>query len=319
MTHEGEEAQEQNSEQHVAPAPSNTSEGASAQAADNNYPGPLGIWKNTNLTDAEQRIEQAFAEQLQSDVAYWMREYLRRNGRILDTDLARVLSAEWNFNNESRALLTTAVHNPASAFINALYDELLQQPIMAPQDTVLFMAGGGGSGKTSTIQLRVAAMLDRVCLTYDTTFSRLEPAQQKVEAALAAGKQALIVYVYRPFDAAVRGVIDRSLSNGRTVPLNVLAGDHVGAPQTVLQLANIYTSHTKVRIRAIDNSATDVSEAVMLPRQEMLSFLQNLAYTQVEDLHQHAQEVLRDEITRREGTFEPLPEYIITTLNRGYV
>ncbi len=82
--------------------------------------GLLGIWKNTNLTPAKRRIEQQFAAQLQQDLAASLRAYRCRNGRILDTDLARALSEDWNRSNQSRARYTSAVHNPVSALIHAL-------------------------------------------------------------------------------------------------------------------------------------------------------------------------------------------------------
>ena len=281
------------------------------------YPGPLAVWKNLNLTDEEQRIEREFAEQLQADLTGWMTKYLERNGRILDTDLARTLSTTWNKDNASRARLTSAVHNPASAFINALYEELLKQETAAEQDTVLFMAGGGGSGKTTAMK-RLAALLDRVYLTYNTTLSRLEPAQEKIEAALAANKNVLIVFVYRPFEAAVGGVIDRAMDQGRAVPLNVLAADHVGAPQTTLQLAERYANNPKVRVIVISNSG-DIDSASIIDPDNMRSFLQDVAYTQVQVLIQNAQEVLDREIISRQGTIRDIPEYIVEALNRVYV
>ena len=58
----------------------------------NTYLGPLAIWKNPDLTLAEQRIEQRFTERLQDDLPATFYEYRFRNGRILDTDLARAFS-----------------------------------------------------------------------------------------------------------------------------------------------------------------------------------------------------------------------------------
>jgi hypothetical protein len=212
------------------------------------HPGPLAIWRNANLTPAEQRIEQRFAEQLQRDLPASLHEYRYRHGRILDTDLARGLSDDWNRNNASRARYTSAVHNPASAFIHALFYQMLAEPKEHERDIVLFMAGGGGSGKTTAVTNVAASLLDRAHLVYDTTLSRYEPAQEKIQAALAADWTVVVVYVYRPFEAAVRGVIHRAVESGRTVPLNVLAADHVGAPQVVLRLAQAYTGNARMPI-----------------------------------------------------------------------
>src|SRR5438552_239035 len=100
------------------------------------YPGPLAIWKNANLTPTERRIEQRFAEQLQHNLSFWLYEYRYRHGRILDTDLARGLSDAWNHDNESRARYTSAVHNPASALIHALFYQMLAEAKEKDRDIV---------------------------------------------------------------------------------------------------------------------------------------------------------------------------------------
>ena len=180
----------------------------------NTYPGPLAIWKNPDLILAEQRIEQRFTERLQRDLPATLYEYRFRNGRILDTDLARALSEDWDQNSESRARYTRAVHNPSSALIHSLFMQLLAEPKEGGRDIVLFMAGGGGSGKTTAVSTVAASLLDRAHLVYDTTLSHYEPAHEKVQAALSSGWIVVIVYVYRPFDAAVRGVISRAVESG---------------------------------------------------------------------------------------------------------
>jgi len=75
------------------------------------------------------------------------------------------------------------------------------------------MAGGGGSGKTTAVTNVVASLLDQAHLVYDAALSRHDPAQEKIAATLAAGWAVVIIYVYRPFEAAVRGVIHRAVEN----------------------------------------------------------------------------------------------------------
>lgn len=293
-------------------------ETAPAPEPPNVYPGPLGIWKNTNLTLLEQRLEARFAEQLQRDHAATLRAYRFRHGRIFDTDLARGLSEDWNRSNESRARYTSAVHNPASALINALFHQLLAEPKEAGGDMVLFMAGGGGSGKTTAVSTVAASLLDRAHLVYDTTLSRYEPAAEKVQAALAAGWAVVIVYVYRPYEAAVRGVIHRAVESGRTVPLNVLAADHIGAPETVLRLAREHAGNERVQVLVIDNSSDDVRQARVLADTEALDFLGKIRHNDTDTLTEQAEEVLNDEIRNRAGTLRAVPRYVAAALRRRY-
>lgn len=282
------------------------------------YPGPLGIWKNTNLTPTERRLEARFVEQLQRDLPATLRDYRFRNGRILDTDLARGLSEDWNRTNESRARYTSAVHNPASALINALFHQMLTESKESNRDIVLFMAGGGGAGKTTAVTNVAASLLDRAHLVYDTTLSRYEPAHEKITAALSADWTVVIVYVHRPFEAAVRGVIHRAVETGRTVPLNVLAADHVNAPLTVLRLAQEYPGDERVQVFVIDNSSEDVRYARVLAGTDALDFLVQIRHNDTNTLTHQAEEILQDEVQKRARTLRVVPRYVAAALRRRY-
>ena len=263
------------------------------------YPGQLGIWRNQNLSFEEQGVEQRFAQQLEADLDYWMQTYQDRNGVVLDTDLARALCAEWDRSDETRARYASAVHNPASAFVSALYHRRLAQPAVAGRDLVVFTAGGGGSGKTTAVQERQAALLEEAHLVYDTTLAGLPPAVEKIDAALATGMAVVIIYVYRPFEDAVRGVLDRALRTGRAVPLTVLAADHAGAPRTVRALMEHYSHDARLHIIIIDNSQPDVSQAALVLDTDRVRFLDAAAYNEVDVLQQRAQEVLENELRQR--------------------
>ena len=55
--------------------------------------------------------------------------------------------------------------------------------VVRARNVRLFMAGGGGSGKTTAVTNVAASLLDRAHLVYDTTLSRYEPAEEKVQAS----------------------------------------------------------------------------------------------------------------------------------------
>jgi predicted ABC-type ATPase len=282
------------------------------------YPGPLSIWKNANLNATERQIEQRFVQQLQSDLAYWMRIYRARNGRLLDTDLARGLSADWNNTNRNRARYSTAVHNPSSALIDALYRQMLSEAAEPGRDLIVFMAGGGGAGKTTAVKTVAASLLDKAHLVYDTTLSRYESAAEKIRAALDEGWAVVILYVHRSFEDAVRGVIDRAVETGRAVPLNVLAADHANAPQTVLHLTRDYAGNERVQIFVIDNSKPDANQAAIVEN-GAVDFLEKTAHNDSKILYRRAQEVLKDESKNRAGTLRAIPVYILAALRQTYV
>ena len=114
----------------------------------NRYPGGLGIKKARGLTSAEREIEARFAAQIEADLEYFIAKYRRDYGKVLNTDNARELSADYRKSKRSRAEHAASVQEPASAVVKEVWRRMLAEKESSGADAVLFLAGGGGSGKT---------------------------------------------------------------------------------------------------------------------------------------------------------------------------
>jgi hypothetical protein len=209
-------------------------------------------------------IESRLRAKLDSDPEAAAREYAALkdsdSGRILNTDTARELSPDY-LSDRTRS---AAVHEPASAFIKARYAELLkQEPKEGELPLVVFTAGGTGAGKTTAIQTipEMAEAAARAQIVYDTNMNKYASAKQKIEQALAAGKDVSIMMVARdPEQALVQGALPRAerqakeYGSGRTVPIEEHIKTHIGAVETVTRLAQEYADNPRVQVRVIDNS-----------------------------------------------------------------
>lgn len=211
------------------------------------------------LSELDRQIETRLADKLAKDYPAAVAEYNAlpdaQGGKVLNVDTARELSPGYATSKESRALLSPAVHEPASFFIKQLYADRLAE--MPPDSTVMFTSGGTGSGKSTAINgvESVRAAMDRSALVYDTNMNGLKSAQQKIEQALTAGAKVEIVHVQRdPVDALVNGALPRAKRIGRTAPLEAHEATHIGAAETVVKLAEIYKDDPRVSVRVIDNT-----------------------------------------------------------------
>ena len=206
-------------------------------------------------------------------------------GRVLNTDIARELSPEYRADRTRAA----EVHPAATEFVKKLYAKRLAEPTPAGlRNTVLFTAGGAGSGKSTGLGLldgeaRLAE------LTYDTTLSSLQSSDEKIRAALNAGREVAILYVYRdPIEALVKGTLPRAMRTGRTVPLSEHARNHAGAAEVVRILRDKYASDPRVQITVVDNSNGQGRAAVAT-----LDSLPNVEYNGLEGkLYEAAQKEL---------------------------
>ena len=187
-----------------------------------------------------------------------------KGGRVMNTDEARELSPEYRADRS----LAAAVQEASSAFVQRLYADKLAQPTpegLEPQ--VLFLGGGGGSGKSTGLDL-LGPLGGKVEMIYDTTLAS-QNAEKRIQAALDAGRDVSIVFTYRDPVESFGAVLERAMrmekekGSGRTVPLEVLAEDHLAARANFEALAAKYADDPRVEMIAIDNSRGKNNAAIV--------------------------------------------------------
>ena len=196
-----------------------------------------------------------FRQQIFSDFDAAVREYKAlpdtKNGKLLDTDQVRELSPEYRADRS----LAPQVHEAASAFTQRAFEERMAN---APDGAlVIFMAGGGGAGKSSAEHLLSDAM-ERANTILDGTLSSYDKASRNVQLALDNNQTVRIAYVYRePLDALASekgGVLERAMKRGRPVTLEALVKGHVGSSEVVRKLQSKFGDNPNFKIQVIDNS-----------------------------------------------------------------
>ncbi|HEV2706010.1 MAG TPA: zeta toxin family protein [Pyrinomonadaceae bacterium] len=273
----------------------------------NIYPGRLRVEKARGLSDEERRVEASFAALLTWGLMAYVKEYCRRWNNVLNTDNAREFSEDYNHDKESRARYARAVHEPAGALIKTIWNEMVRMPNRSEHNFVMFLAGGAGSGKTTAVedlpdlsQFRSAAQI-----IYDTTMSGLSSSTRKVEEARAHGKSVLLLYVHRPYEKATRGMIERALREGRTVPARVLAEDHFNAQRTFLSLHEKYADDDDFVFLVVDNSGERGQAAI-----EEVDFLSSVLYNNLGEVIRNVENIVKSEYRERAGTGREIPLYV---------
>ena len=241
--------------------------------------GPLVLAKNATFSEdgkditgapiafsaREDDLNRLLEQKIFSDFDAAVSEYSAiegtKKGRLLDTDLARLLSPEYRA-DRNRA---PEVHEAASAFTQQLFEKRMQEMRERPGGLVLFMAGGGGSGKSSAETL-LDEVFNRANTILDGTLSGYAKAMRNVQLALDSGQAVMIAYVYRePVDSLVGGVFKRAMDpkNGRTVALDALVKGHAGSNETVLKLQKDFADNPLFDVVAVDNSRGNGNFAVV--------------------------------------------------------
>jgi len=230
-----------------------------------NYSGPLSIPINKmNLSGESLMAESNFSKLLQTDLELMKTIYTEMpsslNGKVLDIDLARKLFPPFGDGNEGASLYTLATHVPSSQFINYLFNADISDLAKKYRNPrVLFLAGGGGSGK-GTVAGLYPDIYENQNLVLDGTLSSYEKAQARIDNAIKHGFSVTVVYVFTPVDLAVPQIVSRGMRAGRGVPIVVAAGDHFGAQKTVLRLSELFGKAITIRIFTNAGTKKDIKE-----------------------------------------------------------
>jgi hypothetical protein len=203
----------------------------------------------SRVLSAPDEIKRRFAALLDHDPNAVLDATRDRGGHVvLNADDLFKRWPEYKAKPRDRRWLGPLLYPVAKEFIDRLFARLLGQP-STTGDTIVFTAGGGASGKSTILQAQ--ANRPEVDFVVDTTFSDSVRAIRQIEDALGAGRLVEVNYVYRDFNDAVIGMIERALDPkvGRIVPIDDMARTHFGAQETIFTILEQYENEPRVAVQ----------------------------------------------------------------------
>jgi|GEM_PF-3957463 len=192
-----------------------------------------------------------------------------KGGKLLNVDIARRLDPNYR---ENPTATVPHHHSEVSAFIKRIYAERMAEPIQGPNEKVVFMAGGGGSGKGSAA--KAFDLYSDAHTIVDGTMKDLGSSKKMIDLALDTahdGENARPVeinFTLRDVEKAVEGTILRGHTDpeekGRFVGIDQLVGAHEEAPKTILTLMDDYGHDPLVHFNIVDNNGKP-SDITLIP------------------------------------------------------
>lgn len=159
-----------------------------------------------------------------------------------------------------KATTSGIVHNAASALSKLIFDDKLIKNKGKGNNTVMFLSGGTGSGKTTALKTNEFNP-NKYSIIYDTNLTG-RSAGSKVEAALKNGYKIEATYVQRdPVMAFVEGVLPRVKTEGRLLSIDEHIARHMEALPKLEELKKIYGD--KLKINYIDNTGPRGTQKVV--------------------------------------------------------
>jgi len=256
--------------------------------ASNGYPGLPGFMPTKGITREERIIEAHFAQQIAIDPQKALEDYIalsksdfgeEAEGRYLNADLARDVYPPYRNDPSIRPALERATISPAGYIaLNLGWNHWLKNTNPAERGTVVFMAGGMASGKTTAVQKSFNSVEKKEnAIFLDSVLGNFDRAEQMLAQVEAAGFAPYMAFVFRPFESAAQAAINRLQSTGRPVRLEQLGVAHYDAQKTFLKLYQKYGERIPFDTILNEGSPDDIR------REKGVDPLLARAYVNIED------------------------------------
>lgn len=248
-----------------------------------------------NLNESELAIEAATQARARAEYDALKERYIKENGDFdADGNLVSIVmnTDHWrHFFEEYNGYNAAAVHE-ASAWLNSrLLSEMMVRLQGVGNNTVVFLAGGGGPGKGTVVKQFFNEQ--QYPIRVDGTFSNLDSQRFKIEQAQNMGFDVEVVLVATPPVTAGRNSLERTirlLKQGqlpRVVPTVRLIADNLRARASVLALMRTNLIDP-AKVHIIQNNQPDEPTRVatgLISEEKVtaqIEFLENLTYNESE-------------------------------------
>ncbi len=224
-------------------------------------------------------------------------EYEKKNGNILNADMAKLLFVNEGYNPAS-VKSVVQFHKPAVALVNRLFNRWLKSKKSAGDGTVTFLGGGNGAGKST-----VADAFSKSDFVFDSTMVSIEALRSKIQAVIDNGEIPKLVFVHRNPADAWMAISYRAETGGHNVPKNVFLRTHSLARNSFLSLADEFDG--KVIVEAVENSTDGpIRRMSILELRALPGYGQEQVSKEIEHAEQRSENESREGDGKRTGELE---------------
>ena len=211
-----------------------------AQLLKTAYNEEIELFGNAKLSERESKIHEETFAYLQKNVETLITKYYEKHGKqIINADRSKELFDAYN---ENRLQNDRAVQPSASALTWLILRRRLNE--LREGSTVVLTAGGQASGKSTLIAENAEADL-----IYDSVMASKQGNRKVLDLVAEKGHFARIIYVFRPIEYAIVGMVKRQLAEGRPVSEENMANGHFGSQDAFINDTDEYARRKGFEVR----------------------------------------------------------------------
>ena len=193
-----------------------------------------GILRHRYPEPDRAEVQEQVARAIESDPEPFFARYLADpqsfEGRYICSDLFKETFPEFAASNEARGRYNNPVHNCAAVLASEQFRRTVRDPAHPERDTVIFLTGVPGAGKTTTV-LDNDELPTGVRLIYEGQLARPATVLPKIQEVIDAGFKPVVIAVHTPAEAALLNTLKRFERDGRGASVEAMASIQGGLPQ----------------------------------------------------------------------------------------
>lgn len=207
------------------------------------------------------------------------------DGRYVAADLFKETFTEFSASRESRNRYNNPVHNAAAVLSSALFAENLAAPRTSGRDTVYFLTGSPGAGKTSMV-LKSGDLPRDAVMVFEGQMSNFDTSRDKIQKVLDAGYRAHIIVVHARVENALDNTLQRFYEEGRGSSIATIANIVGNLPESLEQLHNFFGQNLLLDVVDVRDRSNPVQ----------LQGFENVDVLKSEGNYEHIQKRLRQRV-----------------------
>jgi hypothetical protein len=180
------------------------------------------VFSPQDRLEVQDAVIEAVTKDPERFLALYVKDARSFEGRFISADLFKDCFEQYSASRESRNRYNAPVHNAAAVLASEQYRRVIADASDKRRDTVVFLTGIPGAGKTSSV-LDSGELPETCQAVFEGQLSRPEPSIIKIQQALDAGFKVRIDVVHVKPETALTNTLRRFDGYGRGASINVMA------------------------------------------------------------------------------------------------
>jgi len=162
-------------------------------------------------------------------------------------DLFKETFSQFSESKEARNRYNGPVHNSAAVLSAEQFRRVLAEKTHPERDTVVFLTGIPGAGKTSSV-LAGGEMPSHYRMIFEGQLSNPETTKEKIQQVFDAGLKPVIIAVHAKPENALDNTIKRFNEEGRGASINVMSSIQGGLPASLGEVQKQYGDAVELKV-----------------------------------------------------------------------